>query len=129
MCCEYYSESNLIIHTVGYILLVINSSGNWIIYLAASKKFRNMALEQYRYISKNCFSIVQRKRKVCNSIERNTVQHKPESNARKRKLTTITPFGSGYVSWGTSGAENIHVVVSQQNAKNDKKFQVSVNVK
>ena len=59
----------------------------------------------------------------------NTVQREPESNTRKRKITTITPFGAGYVSWGTSGADNIHVVVSQQNAKNDKKLQVSVNVK
>ena len=127
LCCGD-SEKNLIIHMVAYNLLVINSSANWIIYLAASKKFRMLALERYKYMTSKCISTLHRMGRICKGGEMKTDADEPKIHERKRKLTTIAPFGTGYVSWGTSGADNIHVVVSQQNTEKNEVMKVSVDI-
>ena len=127
-CCEYYSKRNLIIHMVGYVLLAINASGNWIIYLAASKRFRLIALERYKLLMTKFIAVYRRVEKSYHGNDTDPVIYQPKLNKVKPTLTPLTPFGAGYISWGNSGAENIQVVVSQSTAKRNKVTEVSVNI-
>ena len=107
---------NQIAHMVARVLMTLNCSVNCFVYIAASKKFRNVA---FRY-----FSNKQEDELNCDLNNDDT----PQPSRRQRKLTPITPFGSGYVSWGTRGAssDNVKVVVSKKTSQKEKVMQVSV---
>ena len=57
---------------------------------------------------------------------RDRLENKKLPNCRKRKLTPITPFGIGYVSWGTPEPDKIEVVVSQRKMPKNQLMKVSV---
>ena len=107
---------NQIAHMVARVLMTLNCSVNCFVYIAASKKFRNLA---FRYFS------TKKEDELNGNLSNDDV---PQPPRRQRKLTPITPFGSGYVSWGTRGAssDNVKVVVSKKTSKKEKVMQVSV---
>ena len=107
---------NQIAHMVARVLMTLNCSVNCFVYIAASKKFRTVAFKYFSAKNEDEFHP-----NICND-------NIPQHPRRQRKLTPITPFGSGYVSWGTRGpsSENVKVVVSKKNSKKEEVMKVSV---
>ena len=107
---------NQIGHMIAHFLMTLNCSVNCFVYIAASKKGRKVA-DRY-------FSSKRPERLSTN----HTNDGNPKPHTRQRKLTPITPFGSGYVSWGTRGSssDNVQVVVSKKTTKKEEVMRVSV---
>ena len=121
-CCGK-DAMNLIVHVVGSVLLTCNSSANCFIYLATSKRFRDLAFRRYTWLP-SWFSSYYGRVCVGRSINGVTPNHRKRTViCRKRKLT---PFGSGYISWGATELGNIHVIVSQKTTEIDRVMEVSV---
>ena len=128
LCGKDYG--NQISHIVSRVLLTLNCSVNCFVYLAASKKFRNVAYKYYTTTMIWLFPVFSSTGNLDNSRQHMDTANEriPQTAPRQRKLTPITPFGSGYVSWGTRGAssDNVHVVVSKKTTKREEVMQVSV---
>lgn len=112
-CCGK-DTSNQISHIVAYLLLTLSCSGNCFIYLATSKRFRAVAYQHYQLLFTPCYP-----NSTTTISNRPLGNHTRHTSENKRKVTPITPFGTGYVSWGTGGSDDIEVVVSQRTAHKD----------
>ena len=114
---------NQIVHLVSNFLITFNSSANCFIYLAASKKFRDVAFRHYLKFPAWCSPICSTKCGRCcvGSIDPKQLERFPETRSRK-----ITPFGCGYVAWGSTESGNFRVLVSQMENKTDQVMEVSV---